>query len=491
MNVRFRVLLLAAWSLSLATATIADEAAAIRRFEAAKRTEPELIAFLKEMPKGADLHNHVTGAIYSDFMVDNAVRQGLFFDPSNNRFYRDAAEGRVPAAQLLSNAALLNQFLNKVSQRGWFESASTGHDHFFDTFSVIDTTGLTTEDLLREVIGRARAQKIHYLELMTRCIPDDTLRAVTNNPPAVEDLEAAFAALQPKLEALAASMRPYMDKRDLELAKVSGKGTANPIEVRYIYSFSRLGSLTNFFANAAAGMAAIRADYRVVGMNIVAPEDHPNARNNFLAQMRMLDFLWNKMGRPNLTLHAGELTLPISPVEPLFSRIRDTITIGRAKRIGHGTSIAWEQDLPGLLKLMREQEIMVEICPTSSAVILGLAGDRHPIHLYRRNKIPVTINTDDEGVARSNLTMELLRAVTDYKFGYRDLKEVARNSLEYSFLEGEGLFVKRDYSKIRPEFAGVRSESWKPDERAEAMMDMSPKLRVQVRLERSFIEFER
>ena len=89
------------------------------------------------------------------------------------------------------------------------------------------------------------------------------------------------------------------------------------------------------------------------------------------------------------------------------------------------------------------------MCPTSASVILGMEGDRHPFQLYRRAGVPLTINTDDEGVSRSNLTMEYLRAVCSWNLRYPDLKWLARNSLEYSFLPGDSLFERRDYRRLR------------------------------------------
>ena len=44
----------------------AGNADSATRFELARRSTPELIAFLRRMPKGADLHNHISGATYSD-----------------------------------------------------------------------------------------------------------------------------------------------------------------------------------------------------------------------------------------------------------------------------------------------------------------------------------------------------------------------------------------------------------------------------------------
>jgi adenosine deaminase len=123
-------------------------------------------------------------------------------------------------------------------------------------------------------------------------------------------------------------------------------------------------------------------------------------------------------------------------------------------------------------------------------VILGLEGDRHPFHLYRRAGVPLTINTDDEGVSRSNLTMEYVRAVRSWKLSYADLKELARNSLEYSFLPGESLFERRDYCRIRKAYRDLRDRNWQPDERDTVLLAASDKAAVQARLERAFVEFE-
>jgi adenosine deaminase len=46
----------------------------------------------------------------------------------------------------------------------------------------------------------------------------------------------------------------------------------------------------------------------------------------------------------------------------------------------------------------------------------------------------VVIATDDEGVSRSDLTNEYQRAVEEHGLGYRELKQISRNSIEYSFL---------------------------------------------------------
>jgi adenosine deaminase len=302
--------------------------------------------------------------------------------------------------------------------------------------------------------------------------------------------------MQTRFPALISAAKAQMDKQDEKIAESVGvkppiTGVAGPINFRYVYSVNRNMPDADFFAQMACGMALAQADKRVAAVNILAPEDYTMARQNFDAQMRMIDFLWQRLGRPNLTLHAGELTLAISPVEVMRCRIRKTIELGHARRIGHGVSIAWEDDLPGLLKEMRQKRTAVEICLTSNAGILGVSGDRHPFNLYREAGVPVTLNTDDEGVSRSNITMEFVRAIRTYGLSYADVKKLARNSIEYSFLPGESLYVNGDYSKLRPEFAGVRSPNWAPTPHTQKLMAASDKLAVEVRSERAFVDFER
>src|SRR5205807_6518339 len=91
---------------------------------------------------------------------------------------------------------------------------------------------------------------------------------------------------------------------------------------------------------------------------------------------------------------------------------------------------------------MAKKNVMVEICLTSHDVILGIRGADHPFKLYRDNKVPVALATDDEGVSRSDITHEYLKAAQTYDFlGYRDLKNMARTSLEHSFLPGKSLWA--------------------------------------------------
>jgi len=485
--------LAAAFLLALGAFVFADEAGAMRAFAKASRTEPELFVFLKNMPKGGDLHVHVSGAVYSDAMLDAAIEKGMFFDPETAQFSNDAS--KVPAKKLLTDNQLLYRFLNAASMRGWMGGGQSGHDHFFSTFGIFGgaLSAVPAGDVIAEVVGRAKAQHEQYMELMMGVTPGAATNAYFQNLPSSADMDKALDTLKPKLEELLKSSKPFLDEREKfanRIGQTSMTGPNQPITVRYIWSCNRLDAPDTFFAEAAAGIYLAANEPRIVAMNMVAPEDHPLSRKNFDLQMAQIDFLWKKLGRPNLTLHGGELTPAISPTDTMRNRIRKTIEVGHAKRIGHGVSIAWEDDADGLMAKMKKEGIAVEICLTSNASILGVSGQQHPLHLYRDRGVPVFLNTDDEGVSRSTLTLEWVKAVKDQGMTYRDLVDMARNSLEYSFLKGDSLYQDGRYDRIRPSLAGCRTQGWTPSAEAQKLIDASPKMQVQLRFERELAAFE-
>lgn len=475
--------------LTTGVAAFADEAATARRFEAARRDEPSLIAFLRAMPKGGDLHHHFPTHIYAEEGLRMAIERGLHFDPATGRFERETGPGRVPADRLLTDDKLRYQFLDGASMRGPFSGPAGGHDKFFATFAVLGSAlgNLDQAPRLVELLRRARIENIQYLELQAG--------------PAMETLEQVRAAalptdtpdeiarrLKPQIDAYIAAATKELDRWEREVADKLGPGPRT--DVRYLIPAYRLDSDARIMATWAAAFAQMKADRRVVGVNLLGPEDHPLSQDGFERQMRILDGLWRTFDRPNVSLHAGELNLWLSPPEPMTSRIRRSIEVGRARRIGHGVSVAWENDVAGLLRKMRTEGIAVEVCPSSNATILGVEGDRHPFWLYRRAGVPLTINTDDEGISRSTLTMEFVRAARGFRLSYRDVKELVRNSLEYSFLAGSSLFVDRDYRRVHPSYRHLRERKWVPTPDEARLLAASDKATAQVRLERALHEFE-
>jgi hypothetical protein len=179
------------------------------------------------------------------------------------------------------------------------------------------------------------------------------------------------------------------------------------------------------------------------------------------------------------------------PPEDLTFHIRASVERGHAERIGHGVDVMDENNPVALLKEMAERNVLVEISLTSNDMILSISGDDHPLPIYMNYGVPVALSTDDEGVSRSDMTHEYLRALESYSLTYADLKRMARQSLEHSFLPGESL-----WSATKPAFrmaaacAGSPLGSEKLTDACRQFLGHNEKARQQWELEEQFNEFE-
>jgi len=163
--------------------------------------------------------------------------------------------------------------------------------------------------------------------------------------------------------------------------------------------------------------------------------------------------------------------------------------LGHAERIGHGVDVMYEDDPKALLKEMAARKVAVEINLTSNDVILGISGKQHPLSAYLAAGVPVALSTDDEGVSRIDLTHEYVRAAMEFGLGYADLKKIARNAIEYSFLPGADLWVEKGvYSKIVAPCAGQSVE--RIDVRCMEFLKANPRAAEEWELEHRFRVFE-
>jgi hypothetical protein len=179
------------------------------------------------------------------------------------------------------------------------------------------------------------------------------------------------------------------------------------------------------------------------------------------------------------------------PPDGLAFHIRESIEKGHAERIGHGVSVMDEKDTLGLLKEMAQRNVLVEICLTSNDLILGVEGANHPLQTYIKYGVPVALATDDEGVSRTDMTHEYLRAVETYSFPYSQMKHMARLSLEHSFLAGASLW--QDAGSFRKSAACSAETSFSDKQTAACAKFVagSDRARAQWELEKEFAEFEK
>ncbi len=300
--------------------------------------------------------------------------------------------------------------------RNW-AGEEPGHDHFFATFdkfqnAMFDHIG----DAIAEAAARAAADHLQYLELMHTA---DGMQSA--NLGAKVGWDDDFLKLREKLLAgglkdVAAATRQQLDRNEAKSRQVLRCDSPQPdagcnVTVRYLYQVLRGLPKEQVFAQMVLGFELAQADPRFVGLNLVMPEDWYVPMHDFDLHMRMLDFLHGVYPSVHISLHAGELAMGLVPPEGLAFHIRESIERGHAERIGHGVSVTNEQDSLSLLREMAQRKVLVEICLTSNDLILGVRGPEHPLQTYMKYGVPVALATDDQGVSRSDMTHEYVRAV--------------------------------------------------------------------------------
>src|SRR3984957_15299112 len=138
------------------------------------RKQPQLLlAFVRDLPKGGDLHNHLVGAVYAEDMVDFAASGIRCWDRTSSRLLPgpcDSCENYTakPAARCAyGDHVLYNQMIDAWSMRNWKPGDESGHDHFFATF---DKFGLASHTHVAEAIAtstnRAGMDHLQYVEFM-------------------------------------------------------------------------------------------------------------------------------------------------------------------------------------------------------------------------------------------------------------------------------------------------------------------------------------
>ena len=421
----------------------AAEAATGRRL-ASIRNQPLLLeAFLREMPKGGDLHNHLSGAIYAESYLRWAADDKLCVVIATFTLAPgpcDANAGRPLASAVMQSSALYNQTIDAWSMRNW-PPGINGHDHFFQAFGKFGAASSAHfGDMLAEVTSRASAERVSYLELMVT--PDGGVAVRLGHE---AGWTPDFARMRTKLLASAWGDVFSQTKERLDAAEARrrevlkcGSSTADAgclVTVRYISQVGRAGPPEEVFAQILAGFELATSEARVVGLNLVQPEDDPVAVRDFTLQLEMIDFLQPLYPKVRITLHAGEITNGLVPPEVLRFHIRESVRKGHATRIGHGVDVMQEDDPAALLRELATKRILVEIALSSNDMILGVKGARHPLRTYLRHGVPVALATDDYGVARSSDTLEWLKAVQEHGLDYPTIKRMVRNSIEYAFVD--------------------------------------------------------
>jgi len=478
--------------------------------KAARENPLQLRHFLLGMPKGGDLHNHLSGAVYAESWIRAGAEDRLCVDVSKLAFVKPQAspsgggeqlacgEGKVPVEAAFKDQELYDALVDAFSMRGFVPSPGvTGHDHFFDTFAKFGGTDHRhLGEWIDEIATRAAAQNEQYLELMHT--PEFGHTATVSHEIGWRE---DFGQLRDALLARGLHDDVALAKAGLDQAEglrmkrehcgQTDAAAACRVQVRYLCQVLRGFSKEQVFAQTLLCFETAMADPRFLGVNLVMPEDGFTAMNDYALHMRMVGFLHGLYPKIHVSLHAGEIAPGLVPYEGLCCHVRLAVEQGQAERIGHGVDVMYENQPHALLKEMAAKHVMVEISLTSNDVILGVSGKEHPFLMYRMFGVPVALATDDEGVSRIDLTHEYLRAVQSYDLHYADLKRMVRTSMEHSFLPGASLWNAPDaFTRVAAACGQDSPGAEKFSARCADFLGANEKAKQQWELERRFRTFE-
>ena len=310
---------------ALAEARSGGEAAAARAFAAARSSHAALRVFLQAMPKGGDLHDHLGGAIYAEDYIAAAAAEGFCVNAALTTLSTPPCEAkagqRAVAGLGAGDPMAYGKLVDALSTRGWQQGIGagtvSGHDQFFGSFSRF---GAVYSGHLGQWLALARQQAardhVSYLELMH---DGDAMIAWAQQADAGQTLTEAQlpdylaqALADADLKTVVAAARAELDQGESEAGQALGcrAGVPEPacaVTVRYMAQALRGWPPASAFRSLIASFALAAADPRLVGVNIVMPEDDPVALRDYSLHMAMFRLLEAHYPGVAVSMHAGEL----------------------------------------------------------------------------------------------------------------------------------------------------------------------------------------
>ncbi len=351
----------------------------------ARMTDAQRAEFFRLMPKGAELHLHLTGAIPGDKLLEIGEQLGVKLPVDGilkvMRLADLAAYG-VPADKKELAVADLPAKLRSDLAASLVTKDGETFPQFLDKWKVIGpiTNNEKAQYLMMKYLAEyAKAQNIVYLELL-----------VSGNPPEAQEWAVAAAKKVEKETGVTLRLLAYdgwyssMEQDEAAIAKA-----------RQLYP-------------------------EVVGFNMVADERMPP-----LDHYEAFKPLREKLARLQVTLHAGEQAGTASNI------VNDLLL--NPKRYGHATHV--EED-PLAEAVLYENKIPVEVSLISNEKTLVQTDlSKHPEPKLLAWGVPIVPDTDDPGVFGSTLSDEYRLSQSQFGLSWDQLKEMSRNGVRSSFVD--------------------------------------------------------
>lgn len=314
-------------------------------------------------------------------------------------------KGLIVAPILLSFEGRTSE-LEKLVYGGYIDEkkyVGVGIDRYEQLGDFQGSALLCNENALRKTVQilleNCKKENVLYLEV--RCSP---INYVNNNLDAERILNVIFEELEKEQDSIESSViiiasRHNNEKKIKDSIALMERMTGQPLFDKYFRGFDLAG------AEDAA--------------------EAENFRKVFLDVMKNCH---------NITIHAGETV----PSESIWQAVYHL----NAERIGHGLTLTENKDL---MNKFLERGIGIEMCPASNYQIVGFKDnyfkkeqtDRkiYPLKLYLDMELKVSINTDDPGISRTNITKEYLKAgrLTEGGLSKWDILQLICNGFRTAF----------------------------------------------------------
>lgn len=389
----------------------------------ASATDEQLHQFLYEMPKGGNLHHHMSGEVFPEWWYELAIEAGqqgyIYYTKVRINNCRDQG-GAGWDHYLLHYTNLLEANWEKLNEceRGEYERLQ-------DLTPEQKVAWMNGVRLDKPFEGRDEFFEKHW----------QRLGDVGANP------WIGAQIIRRNFEAYADEGLLYIEPQVTPVGFIDKQGSPiPPLEMASYYRsqletkpFTRTGMAYRFqiailrFTPDAEQSLALAYQFAAtqdpwVAVNMVGREDDDKGYPlRFLETMREMRKQYNGV---KLSIHAGEVDEP-------NDHVRDTLLLG-ADRIGHGMNLITDADT---MRLMRHGPYLVEINLISN-LLLEYVDDysQHPFPEYLRTGIPVALSTDDRGMWDSTMTDEFFVAVKEFNLSWTEIKLLSENSLRYAFL---------------------------------------------------------
>ena len=413
-------------------------------FEEIKQTatDKQLHQLLYEMPKGGDLHHHLTGSIFSEDWYELARA-------SADHGYRYYTKVRINNCQAHS-APGFNQYLihyQNLAEVNWQKLSDCEKSEYLPLSDLDKEQKRGWQDALR--LDKSHEGRNEFFEKHWQRLGD-----------LIRDPHISVAILLKNFQTFADEGLIYAEPQVSVAGFMKPDGT--PINPDEAAAFIREALATEVFRETGmtwrfqrsivrfvpAAEEELKQAYRFVAendpwvaVNMVGREDDDKGYPlRFLSTLRALRREHNNV---RLSIHGGEVD------EPNY-HVRDTLLLG-ADRIGHGVNLITD---PDTMRLMRHGPYLVEINLISN-LLLEYVDDysQHPFAEYLRLGIPVALSTDDRGMWDSTMTDEFFVAVKEFNLSWREIRRLSENSLQHAFLpEDTRVTLLSTYRKAAEKF---------------------------------------